>query len=178
LPSARSRALLHRRARAHVEQADEAIEIGGPRPADSYLRGDRIIEVAKAAGAQAIHPGYGFLSENEDFARAVEAAGLVFIGPTPQAIEKMGLKDRAKAIMEKAGVPVVPGYHGENQDDAFLAAQAKKIGYPLLVKAVAGGGGKGMRLVTEERHSARSSKARGARREGRLVMTAYCSSAS
>src|SRR4029453_14303121 len=93
----------------HVEQADEAYEIGGPRPADSYLRGDRIIEVAKACGAQAIHPGYGFLSENEDFARAVEKAGLVFIGPTPEAIEKMGLKDRAKANMEKAGVPVVLG---------------------------------------------------------------------
>src|SRR3954470_20253909 len=134
----------------HVEMADEAYEIGGPRPADSYLRGDRIIEVAKACGADAIHPGYGFLSENEDFARAVEAAGLVFIGPTPEAIEKMGLKDRAKVIMEKAGVPVVPGYHGESQDDAFLAAEAKKVGYPLLVKAVAGGGGKGMRLVTKD----------------------------
>src|SRR5689334_10708980 len=134
----------------HVEMADEAYGIGGPRPADSYLRGERIIEVAKACGAEAIHPGYGFLSENEDFARAVEKAGLVFIGPTPEAIAKMGLKDRAKAIMEKAGVPVVPGYHGENQDDAFLAKEAKKVGYPLLVKAVAGGGGKGMRLVTRD----------------------------
>jgi 3-methylcrotonyl-CoA carboxylase alpha subunit len=134
----------------HVEQADEAYLIGGPRPADSYLRGDKIIEVARACGAQAIHPGYGFLSENEDFARAVEAAGLVFIGPTPEAIEKMGLKDRAKAIMEKAGVPVVPGYHGQNQDAKFLRAEAKKVGFPLLVKAVAGGGGKGMRLVTKD----------------------------
>jgi 3-methylcrotonyl-CoA carboxylase alpha subunit len=134
----------------HVEMADEAYEIGGPRPSESYLRGDRIIEVAKACGAQAIHPGYGFLSENEDFARAVEAAGLVFIGPTPEAIEKMGLKDRAKAIMEKAGVPVVPGYHGENQDAKFLRGEAKKVGFPLLVKAVAGGGGKGMRLVTQD----------------------------
>ncbi|APV51250.1 3-methylcrotonyl-CoA carboxylase [Betaproteobacteria bacterium GR16-43] len=133
----------------HVEMADEAYAIGGPRPADSYLRGDKIIEVAKACGAEAIHPGYGFLSENETFARAVEKAGLVFIGPTPEAIEKMGLKDRAKAIMEKAGVPVVPGYHGEKQEDAFLAEQAKKVGFPLLVKAVAGGGGKGMRLVTK-----------------------------
>ena len=132
----------------HVEQADEAYLIGGPRPADSYLRGDRIIAVAKACGAQAIHPGYGFLSENEDFARAVQTAGLVFIGPTPEAIEKMGLKDRAKAIMEKAGVPVVPGYHGDNQDAKFLRAEAKKLGFPLLVKAIAGGGGKGMRLVT------------------------------
>jgi 3-methylcrotonyl-CoA carboxylase alpha subunit len=134
----------------HVEQADEAFLIGGPRPADSYLRGDRIIEVAKACGAEAIHPGYGFLSENEAFARDVEAAGLVFIGPTPEAIEKMGLKDRAKAIMEKAGVPVVPGYHHERQDDGMLESQSRKIGYPLLVKAVAGGGGKGMRLVTQE----------------------------
>ncbi len=134
----------------HVEQADEAYLIGGPRPADSYLRGDKIIEVALACGAEAIHPGYGFLSENEEFARAVEAAGLTFIGPTPEAIEKMGLKDRAKVIMEKAGVPVVPGYHGDNQDDAFLAKEAKKVGYPLLIKAVAGGGGKGMRLVTKD----------------------------
>src|SRR5215831_15166326 len=134
----------------HVEQADEAYLIGGPRPSESYLRGDAIIEVAKACGARAIHPGYGFLSENEDFARAVEAAGIVFIGPTPEAIEKMGLKDRAKAIMEKAGVPVVPGYHGEKQEDAFLRAEAKKVGYPLLIKAVAGGGGKGMRLVNAD----------------------------
>ncbi|HEX6634432.1 MAG TPA: acetyl/propionyl/methylcrotonyl-CoA carboxylase subunit alpha [Usitatibacter sp.] len=134
----------------HVEQADEAYLLGGPRPADSYLRGDRIIAAAKTSGAQAIHPGYGFLSENEEFARAVERAGLVFIGPTPEAIEKMGLKDRAKALMERAGVPVVPGYHGEAQDDALLAREAKRIGYPLLVKAVAGGGGKGMRLVTKD----------------------------
>src|SRR5688500_17942665 len=132
----------------HVEQADEAYEIGGPRPVDSYLRGERIVEVARASGAQAIHPGYGFLSENAHFARMVESAGLAFIGPTPEAIEQMGLKDRAKAIMERAGVPVVPGYHGEQQDDAFLAKQAAKVGFPLLVKAVAGGGGKGMRLVT------------------------------
>ena len=149
----------------HVEQADEAYLIGGPRPPESYLRGDKIIEVAIACGAQAIHPGYGFLSENETFARAVEAAGLVFIGPTPEAIEKMGLKDRAKAIMEKAGVPVVPGYHGENQDAKFLREQAKKVGFPLLIKAVAGGGGKGMRLVSEE--SAFGEQLEGARREAR-----------
>src|SRR6185437_6463052 len=134
----------------HVEQADEAYLIGGPRPGESYLRGDAIIAVAKACGAQAIHPGYGFLSENEDFARAVEASGIVFIGPTPEQIERMGLKDRAKAIMEKAGVPVVPGYHGERQDDAFLRTEGKKMGYPLLVKAIAGGGGKGMRLVARQ----------------------------
>ena len=133
----------------HVEMADEAYAIGDPRPADSYLRGDKIIEVAKASAAQAIHPGYGFLSENAAFARAVEAAGLVFIGPTPEAIEKMGLKDRAKAILANAGVPVVPGYHGEKQDDDFLRGEAAKIGFPLLVKAVAGGGGRGMRLVAQ-----------------------------
>jgi 3-methylcrotonyl-CoA carboxylase alpha subunit len=149
----------------HVEQADEAWLIGGPRPADSYLRGDRIIEVAKACGAEAIHPGYGFLSENESFARAVEDAGLVFIGPTPEAIEQMGLKDRAKAIMEKAGVPVVPGYHGAAQDDATLAREAANVGYPLLVKAVAGGGGKGMRLVT--RADELASQLAAARREAK-----------
>jgi 3-methylcrotonyl-CoA carboxylase alpha subunit len=149
----------------HVEMADEAYAIGGPRPVDSYLRGDTIIEVAKACGADAIHPGYGFLSENEDFARAVEAAGLAFIGPTPEAIEKMGLKDRAKAIMEKAGVPVVPGYHGENQDEKLLAGKATMIGYPLLIKAVAGGGGKGMRLVTKD--SEFSAQLASARREAK-----------
>jgi 3-methylcrotonyl-CoA carboxylase alpha subunit len=131
----------------HVKLADEAFLIGGPRPVDSYLRGDFIIETAKQSGAQAIHPGYGFLSENADFARAVEKAGLIFIGPTSDAIEKMGLKDQAKAIMEKAGVPVIPGYHGANQAPAFLEQQACSIGYPVLIKAIAGGGGKGMRLV-------------------------------
>jgi 3-methylcrotonyl-CoA carboxylase alpha subunit len=131
----------------HVEMADEAWAIGGPQPSDSYLCGDRIIAVAKATGAEAIHPGYGFLSENEGFARAVEAAGIAFIGPSPEAIGKMGLKDRAKALLEKAGVPVVPGYHGDNQDDTFLRGAAETIGFPLLVKAVAGGGGRGMRRV-------------------------------
>jgi 3-methylcrotonyl-CoA carboxylase alpha subunit len=134
----------------HVEMADEAYLIGGPRPVESYLRGEAILEAARASGAQAIHPGYGFLSENAAFARAVEAAGRVFIGPTPDAIERMGLKDRAKAIMEAAGVPVVPGYHGERQEPAFLRAEAKRIGYPLLIKAVAGGGGKGMRLAASD----------------------------
>jgi len=149
----------------HVDRADEAYLAGGPRPSESYLRGEAIIEIAKASGAEAIHPGYGFLSENAGFARAVEAAGIVFIGPTPEAIEKMGLKDRAKAIMDKAGVPVVPGYHGERQDDAFLEAEAAKIGYPLLVKAVAGGGGKGMRLVT--RAADFGGELAGARREAK-----------
>ena len=133
----------------HVAMADEAVHIGGPAPADSYLRSDAIIAAAKATGAQAIHPGYGFLSENPDFVDAVEAAGLVFIGPSAKAIRAMGLKDAAKALMEKAGVPVVPGYHGANQDPAYLAEQAGKIGYPVLIKAVAGGGGKGMRRVDD-----------------------------
>ena len=131
----------------HVAMADAAVHIGGSAPADSYLRGDVIIQAALDTGAQAIHPGYGFLSENPDFVEAVEAAGLVFIGPSAKAIRAMGLKDAAKALMIQAGVPVVPGYHGADQDDALLAAEAAKIGYPVLIKAVAGGGGKGMRLV-------------------------------
>ena len=131
----------------HVAMADEAVHIGGPAPRDSYLRGSAIIRAALDTGAEAIHPGYGFLSENPDFVDAVHAGGLVFIGPSAAAIRAMGLKDAAKALMEKAGVPVVPGYHGEDQDPAHLAAQADRIGYPVLIKAVAGGGGKGMRLV-------------------------------
>ncbi|CUH80389.1 Acetyl-/propionyl-coenzyme A carboxylase alpha chain [Tritonibacter multivorans] len=133
----------------HVALADEAVHIGGAAPQTSYLLGDRIIGAAQAAGAQAIHPGYGFLSENPDFVEAVEEAGLIFIGPSASAIRSMGLKDAAKALMEKAGVPVVPGYHGDNQNPAFLAAKAKEITYPVLIKAVAGGGGKGMRLVEQ-----------------------------
>ncbi|MEM7731835.1 MAG: acetyl/propionyl/methylcrotonyl-CoA carboxylase subunit alpha [Pseudomonadota bacterium] len=134
----------------HVAMADEAVHIGGAAPAESYLRGDRIIEAALATGAQAIHPGYGFLSENPEFVEAVEAAGLTFIGPSAAAIRAMGLKDAAKRVMEEAGVPVVPGYHGESQDAARLSVEAEKIGYPVLIKAVAGGGGKGMRLVEAE----------------------------
>ncbi|MEX5729499.1 3-methylcrotonyl-CoA carboxylase alpha subunit [Rhodovulum iodosum] len=132
---------------AHVAAADEAVRIGPPAPAESYLRAERIIEAALATGSQAIHPGYGFLSENPDFVEAVEAAGLTFIGPSARAIRAMGLKDAAKALMEAAGVPVVPGYHGDNQDDAHLEGAADAIGYPVLIKAVAGGGGKGMRKV-------------------------------
>ncbi|MEM1301131.1 MAG: biotin carboxylase N-terminal domain-containing protein [Pseudomonadota bacterium] len=132
---------------AHVAACDVAYPIGGAAPADSYLRGDRIIAAAQAAGAQAIHPGYGFLSENPDFVEAVEAAGLTFVGPMAKAIRAMGLKDAAKALMEEAGVPVVPGYHGADQSEAVLVAAANDIGYPVLIKAVAGGGGKGMRRV-------------------------------
>ena len=133
----------------HVAMADMAVHIGGSTPAQSYLRGDVIIQAALDTGAQAIHPGYGFLSENPDFVDAVEAAGLTFIGPSGAAIRAMGLKDAAKALMVEAGVPVVPGYHGKDQSDDLLAAEAGKIGYPVLIKAVAGGGGKGMRLVEE-----------------------------
>jgi len=133
----------------HVRLADEAWPIGGPRPAESYLRGDAIIEVAKKTGAQAIHPGYGFLSENTDFARACAAAGIAFIGPRPESIDAMGSKAAAKALMEKHAVPLVPGYHGEDQDPARLAAEAERTGFPLMIKAASGGGGKGMRIVRD-----------------------------
>lgn len=133
----------------HVAMADVAVHIGGAAPAESYLRGDVIIQAALDTGAQAIHPGYGFLSENPAFVEAVQAAGLTFIGPSAAAIRAMGLKDAAKALMIEAGVPVVPGYHGADQDDAVLASEAEKIGFPVLIKAVAGGGGKGMRVVED-----------------------------
>ena len=131
----------------HVAMADEAVHIGAAPVRDSYLVAERIIAAAKLTGAQAIHPGYGFLSENAGFARACADAGLVFIGPPATAIEAMGLKGAAKALMEKAGVPVVPGYHGDDQSPDLLAREAERIGYPVLIKAVAGGGGKGMRRV-------------------------------
>jgi 3-methylcrotonyl-CoA carboxylase alpha subunit len=131
----------------HVRLAEEAWPIGGPRPADSYLRSDAILEVAKKAGAQAIHPGYGFLSENTGFARACTDAGIAFIGPKPESIDSMGSKAAAKALMEQHAVPLVPGYHGENQDAAHLTEQAARTGFPLMIKAAAGGGGKGMRIV-------------------------------
>ncbi len=131
----------------HVAMADAGVSLGGAAPADSYLRGDAIIAAALATGAQAIHPGYGFLSENPEFVEAVTAAGLTFIGPSAAAIRAMGLKDAAKTLMSEAGVPVVPGYQGEGQAPAHLAQAAGKIGYPVLIKAVAGGGGKGMRRV-------------------------------
>ncbi|MBA4782968.1 MAG: acetyl/propionyl/methylcrotonyl-CoA carboxylase subunit alpha [Rhizobiales bacterium] len=133
----------------HVRTADEAVPIGASPVSESYLRGDSIIAAALMTGAEAIHPGYGFLSENADFADAVKAAGLAFIGPSAAAIRAMGRKDAAKTLMQKAGVPVVPGYHGERQDEAFLAEEAAKIGYPVLIKARAGGGGKGMRRVDQ-----------------------------
>lgn len=131
----------------HVEMADEAVHVGPAPSAQSYLDSEAIIKAARDAGAQAIHPGYGFLSENAGFVDAVEAANLIFIGPSAKAIRAMGLKDAAKRLMEKAGVPVVPGYHGDNQDSGFLKNQADAITYPVLIKARAGGGGKGMRRV-------------------------------
>ena len=149
----------------HVRMADEAHAIGPAPAAQSYLVAEKIVAAAKAAGADCIHPGYGFLSENAAFAEACRAAGIVFVGPPPDAIRAMGLKDRAKALMEKAGVPVVPGYHGDKQDAAFLKRKAYEIGYPVLIKAVAGGGGKGMRKV--ERHADFDAALEAAQREAR-----------
>ncbi len=131
----------------HVAACDEAWRLGPAAARESYLRGEAILDIAKRSGAQAIHPGYGFLSENEEFARSVEQAGLVFIGPPADAIAAMGSKSAAKALMERAGVPLVPGYHNENQDPELLAREAARIGFPVLIKASAGGGGKGMRIV-------------------------------
>jgi 3-methylcrotonyl-CoA carboxylase alpha subunit len=131
----------------HVALADDAVLLGPARARDSYLNIDRILEAAAKTGAEAIHPGYGFLSENAEFARRCAAAGIVFVGPTAEMMEAMGSKSGSKALMEKAGVPLVPGYHGEAQDEATLANAANRIGFPVLVKASAGGGGRGMRIV-------------------------------
>ncbi|MDD0810251.1 acetyl/propionyl/methylcrotonyl-CoA carboxylase subunit alpha [Curvibacter sp. RS43] len=133
----------------HVAACDEAVHVGGSAPKDSYLQWQRIIAAAQATGAEALHPGYGFLSENEEFAQACSDAGLVFIGPPASAIQAMGLKAESKQLMEKAGVPLVPGYHGRDQDPALLQREADRIGYPVLIKASAGGGGKGMRAVEQ-----------------------------
>ncbi|MEZ5464412.1 MAG: acetyl/propionyl/methylcrotonyl-CoA carboxylase subunit alpha [Lysobacteraceae bacterium] len=131
----------------HVRMADEAHRIGGSAPGESYLRGDAVLEAAKRSGAKAIHPGYGFLSENADFADAVEAAGIIFIGPPSASMRKMGSKAGAKDLMAASGVPVVPGYTGEDQSNDTLQREADRIGYPLMIKAAHGGGGKGMRIV-------------------------------
>ncbi|MFB9266306.1 acetyl/propionyl/methylcrotonyl-CoA carboxylase subunit alpha [Bradyrhizobium erythrophlei] len=133
----------------HVREADQAVRIGEALPAQSYLKIDTIIEAAKASGAGAIHPGYGFLAENEEFAQACRDAGIVFIGPSSEAIRAMGNKAGAKDIMQRAGVPCVPGYQGSDQSDAVMLAEAGKIGFPVMIKAVAGGGGRGMRLVAD-----------------------------
>ncbi len=148
----------------HVAMADEAYRIGPAPVSESYLQAAKIIEVCKQSGAEAVHPGYGFLSENPDFVDALDAAGIAFIGPSADAIRAMGLKDAAKALMEKAGVPIVPGYHRDTQDPGFLQIQAGKIGYPVLIKARAGGGGKGMRKV--ERAEDFLSALKSAQREG------------
>ena len=149
----------------HVEMADEAQRVGPPPAAESYLNIDAVLAAAKASGAEAIHPGYGFLAENDDFATACQRAGLVFIGPSPEAIAAMGDKSAAKRLMEKAGVPLVPGYHGEKQEAAFLAKEAERIGYPVLIKPSAGGGGKGMRIVADRKAFAAALE--GARREAK-----------
>ncbi|HUD89126.1 MAG TPA: biotin carboxylase N-terminal domain-containing protein, partial [Xanthobacteraceae bacterium] len=148
----------------HTKLCDEAHELGPAEPRESYLSIERLIEVARQAGAACIHPGYGFLSENADFVDACEKAGIAFIGPPAAAIRAMGLKDRAKTLMEKAGVPVVPGYHGERQDAKFLKEKAYEIGYPVLIKPAAGGGGRGLRRV--DKHAEFEAALEGAIREG------------
>ncbi|MGD9845937.1 MAG: biotin carboxylase N-terminal domain-containing protein [Variibacter sp.] len=162
----------------HVRLCDEAHRIGPAPVRESYLVAERIIEAGRRSGAACVHPGYGFLAENAEFAEAVAAAGMVFVGPPPAAIRAMGLKDAAKTLMEKAGVPVVPGYHGERQDPKFLKEKAYEIGYPVLIKAVAGGGGKGMRRV--DRHADFETALEGASREaisafgdGRVLVEKY-----
>ncbi len=147
----------------HVREADEAVPLAGSDPRQAYLDGAALIAAAKAAGAEAIHPGYGFLSESPAFAQACAQAGIVFIGPSPEAMRAMAEKDAAKRLMAEAGVPVVPGYHGEKQDEEALLREARRIGFPVLIKAVAGGGGKGMRLV--EREEAFAEALAAARRE-------------
>ncbi|MEM7016705.1 MAG: biotin carboxylase N-terminal domain-containing protein, partial [Pseudomonadota bacterium] len=134
----------------HVSMADEAWHIGPAPSQESYLRADKILEVARQSGAQAIHPGYGFLSENTDFADACQAANIIFIGPPAEAIRAMGTKNTAKALMADANVPLTPGYHGDDQSLETLQQAAKDIGFPVLLKAAAGGGGKGMRIVEDE----------------------------
>jgi len=134
----------------HVRMADEAVHIGPSPAVESYLVIEKIINAATETGADAIHPGYGFLSENPGFVRACEKAGITFIGPSAESMEAMGLKDAAKKLMDEAGVPITPGYHGKDQDGKLLKAKAGIIGYPVLIKAVAGGGGKGMRKVEAE----------------------------
>ena len=147
----------------HTRVCDEAVLIGPAAPGLSYLAVERLIDAARRTGAACVHPGYGFLSENAEFAEACAAAGLVFVGPPPAAMRAMGLKDHAKALMEAAGVPVVPGYHGEQQELAYLNREADLIGYPVLIKAVAGGGGRGLRRVDAGRILPRRSPVHNAR---------------
>ena len=162
----------------HMRLADEAVAIG-PAPArDSYLSVQKLISAAQRTGAEAIHPGYGFLSENAGFAEACGGAGITFIGPSPRAIELMGSKSAAKTIMQQAGIPLVPGYHGDNQDETFLLDEAEKIGFPVMLKASAGGGGRGMRVVNsaaELSEALRSAKreALGAFNDDRMLLEKY-----
>src|SRR5271170_3868300 len=151
----------------HVRLCDEAHRIGPAEARESYLAIGRLIEAANKSGAQCVHPGYGFLSENADFVDACVAAGLVFVGPPAAAIRAMGLKDRAKTLMEKAGVPVVPGFHGERQDAKFLKEKAYEIGYPVLIKPAAGGGGRGLRRV--DKHAEFEAALEGAIREAQAA---------
>src|SRR5579872_2497748 len=162
----------------HRRVCDEAYCIGPAEPRESYLCIERLIDVAKKSGADCIHPGYGFLSESAEFAEACARAGVEFVGPPPAAIRAMGLKDRAKALMQKAGVPIVPGYHGERQDAKFLKEKAYETGYPVLIKPAAGGGGRGLRLV--ERHAEFEAALESASREseaafgsGRVLLEKY-----
>ena len=152
----------------HVAEADEAVLLGPARARDSYLNIERVIEAARRSGAEAVHPGYEYLSENAGFAQACADAGLVFVGPTADMMIAMGSKSGSKALMEKAGVPLVPGYHGEAQDEATLTTAADKIGFPVLVKASAGGGGRGMRVVRSAGELAAAVAERRARGEGCL----------
>ena len=165
----------------HVNQADESYNIGPSPAAESYLVIEKIIEACRETKADAVHPGYGFLSENPAFVRACDVAGIIFMGPRPESMEAMGLKDAAKKLMSDAGVPVTPGYHGEDQDPDVLKDHADKIGYPVLIKAVAGGGGKGMRKVdtADDFHSALESCQREASSsfgEDRVLIEKYISS--
>ncbi|HEX7890127.1 MAG TPA: biotin carboxylase N-terminal domain-containing protein, partial [Ramlibacter sp.] len=159
----------------HVREATEAVPLGGNASVDSYLRIDKMVAAARQAGADAVHPGYGFLSENADFAQAVEDAGLTWVGPPAAAIRMLGSKSSAKRIAQARGIPCLPGYEGEDQSDSRLLMEAQHIGFPLMVKAAAGGGGRGMRLVTEESQllaalqSARS-EARSAFGSGELLL--------
>jgi 3-methylcrotonyl-CoA carboxylase alpha subunit len=164
----------------HPGLCDEAHRVGSAPARESYLAGERLIDVAKRTGAQCVHPGYGFLSENPDFAEACAAAGIVFVGPPPAAIRAMGLKDQAKTLAEKRGVPIIPGYHGERQDPKFLKETAYQIGYPVLIKAVAGGGGKGMRRVDKHAEfeaalDAAIREAKSAFGDGRMMVEKYIS---
>jgi 3-methylcrotonyl-CoA carboxylase alpha subunit len=157
----------------HVQIADESVNLGDPTPSESYLNIAKIIEIAQHVGAEAIHPGYGFLAENPDFAKACADKGIKFIGPTPEVIRLMGDKIEAKKTIAKANVPVIPGYNGVKQDVPTLVKEGKKIGFPLLVKATAGGGGKGMRIVHKEEELEQSIESAKRKPNSRLEMTQF-----